>query len=206
MRIRFQLVTPHGRPIDGADVDLFGGAVTGRAIGGGTPGEYDIDVPAQADYHVRMGRGPAADGFHHRTFRATIFALVDSEGRDGVVAHDASDGDQVSRVVAIRRIEAGVEIRVELDYLWFTPIGYPPTRGNRIALHVDGEAAWGDVADAVDAAERTVHLTSWWYQGTAEWRRPESHMYEGPEARTPFTAGHILGARAAAGAAVRLLL
>lgn len=202
-RLLIRVRTPHGSPVPGADVRLIGGNVERVAVEE-VEGTYGAALGALDDYLLVVERYDKPGGFDHRTLRAALF-YCKKEGIPRLFALDQPDR-QRSRVDQIRRLDENgrFEVDVTLDYLWFTHHGYPPTLGNRLTVLADGEAGWEAVAQALDAATRSIHVTTWSYQPTMELRRPDP--LSDPAEREVYTAQRVLEARAAAGSLVRLLL
>jgi phosphatidylserine/phosphatidylglycerophosphate/cardiolipin synthase-like enzyme len=113
------------------------------------------------------------------------------------------DGD-LSSVEEVGRAGDLIHLRVVLDYLWFTPIGYPPTLGNKVHVFVDGEESWRAVAAALKGSKRSIHVATWIYEPTMELLRPLP--LSDPPAREPYTVQRVLEEQADAGVLVRLLL
>lgn len=93
-------------------------------------------------------------------------------------------------------------------YDWFSrhAEGTPPRTGNAVEVLVDGEQAWGRVADDLEAAEHEVQIATWICRPDIELRRPESLAVSDPAARERFRLGHIVQRRADEGVRVRLLV
>lgn len=175
--LRIHLETPHGERVRGAVV-LVGGERADEL-----DGAYVLAVPRAGDIELRIEagdrRGTGASAFDHAPLRTTL-------------------------ATEMRPTSDLWSLRIVLDYLWFTPIGTPPTLGNRAAVLIDGEEAWGSVADAIEGAAQRVNVTTWFYQETAELRRPKPLAEPGD--RTKNTAHSLLSDAAARGVCVRLLL
>lgn len=176
-RLQVEIRTPHGAPVSGAvaRVSRDGEELTGVEIADGL---IRLDLPEPGDYLLSASGPSDPSGFELREHRAPLSFRPDADG--------------------VHRVE------VTLEYRWFTGIGYPPTLGNHVEVLVDGEASWASVAEALTSATRSVHLTTWIYQPTAELLRPDP--LAPPEAREPYTAQRLLEERARAGATVRFLL
>ena len=204
--LQIEVHTPHGAAVSGADVRVTGGAEERSAVEVAA-GAYRVEIPEPGDYALRVARAEGPGGFEHRPLEATL-RVTPEEGRARVeIALAAADGGAPAGAAGIGEVreEDGIHtLPVTLDYVWFTPIGYPPTLGNRVDLLVDGEESWAAVAEALEGARRTIHLTTWIYQPSAELRRP--HPLAEPHERSPLTAQRMLEERARAGAVVRLLL
>ncbi|MDP2313884.1 MAG: phosphatidylserine/phosphatidylglycerophosphate/cardiolipin synthase family protein [Pseudomonadota bacterium] len=203
--LRFRIETPHGQPIRGATLIL---RRAGQAQAEEIDDAYVIGLRGEGDFQLFVeagnGRGTGASAFDHRTLRTTLFHRAPAPGRPPDLKVLAAPPGQVSRVVQVEATADGFAVRVVLDYLWFTPVGTPPTLGNRTAVLIDGEEAWGAVADAIEAATERVHVTTWLYQETAELRRPDP-LAE-PADRAGYTAHRMLQDTAGRGVTVRLLL
>ncbi len=202
LRIELRVQTPHLVPIHGAKVRLIGGDFEIEAVE--AEGTYMLALPRPGDYQLVIERFQRWGGYDHRTLRSTLFYVQTTDGP--VLRHLAAAPGELSRIDFINAIEDGAQgfwIGATLDYLWFTPVGYPPTYGNQIELLVDGDAGWGAVAREVRRAQSTVHVTTWNYQPTMELERP-SPLVE-PDERAPYTIQGLLEAVALAGARVRFL-
>jgi phosphatidylserine/phosphatidylglycerophosphate/cardiolipin synthase-like enzyme len=55
-----------------------------------------------------------------------------------------------------------------LRHRWFSAEGAPARRGNDVTLYLDGETAWGAVAEEIRDADDTIHLASWWFDSEFE--------------------------------------
>ena len=206
LRVVFRLRTPHGAPIIGAAVRVAGGGVRIAAEEvPGRPGFYRVELPQLGDYQVLARRLADAVGFDHRTLRATLFYIqAATEHAAPVLRVLRTPGETKTRLRRPRWTGRRFRIDGVLDYLWFTPIGTPPTFGNEVELLVDGEEGWAAVAEALEGARHQIHITTWMYQPTTELRRPDP--FAPIEARTPHTIHDMLEDRADAGATVRLLV
>ena len=51
---------------------------------------------------------------------------------------------------------------------WFSAAGRPARRGNAIDFLMDGEEAWGKVAQSLKAAKKSVAIATWWWQSDFE--------------------------------------
>lgn len=200
--LRVRLETPHGAPVHGATITIAGPyRFQARE---GENGEYVLPLDGEGDRQITIARYGRPEGFDHRTLRATLSYRSPRLGAPADL-HLFGGGDpEVHGVRVIGPTEDGFALRARLDYLWFTPIGYPPREGNTVRVLIDGEEAWGNVADAFDAARASIHVTTWIYQPTAELRRPDP--LADPEAREPHTVQDILEHKAATGTVVRLLV
>lgn len=181
-------MTIHGGGIEIAGIEEEGG--------------YRLALPGAGDYLLVVERFGRPGGFDHRTLRAALFHVATEEGP--ALRHLASPDPGGGRLERLEGDARGFRITATLDYLWFTPIGYPPTEGNRVELLVDGDAGWGAVAQDIRGARSTIHVTTWLYQPSTELERPQP--LAPPEARAPYTVHELLAAQAAAGARVRFLL
>jgi phosphatidylserine/phosphatidylglycerophosphate/cardiolipin synthase-like enzyme len=199
--IEIKVLTPHGQPVAGAVVRLIGAGVDGLAQES-APGVYDALLPAPGDYALFIERVNRLGGFDHRTLRTTLFYLDDRDG-PGLLSLRPPDTDR-SRVDEIRREGDRYHLRVILDYLWFSAIGYPPTLGNQVDVLTDGELGWGAVAEAARGAKISVRLTSWLYEPSTTLERPQP--VSDPEEREPYTVQSMLESLADAGVRVQLLL
>lgn len=199
LRIELRIQTPHRVPVCGASVCVFGGDVEIHAVEADEV--YTLALPRPGDYQVVIERFQRWGGYDHRTLRFTVFYV---NTKDGPVLRSLGlpEGER-SRVDFIEGGGATFWIGVTLDYLWFTPIGYPPTYGNRVDLLVDGDAGWGAVARDLRASQSTVHLTTWYYESTLELERPIP--LTDPDQRVPYTIQDLLEARAAAETRIRFL-
>ncbi len=93
-------------------------------------------------------------------------------------------------------------------YDWFSraPDVASPKGGNEVEVLVDGEAAWGRVADDLEAAEAEVQIATWICRPDIELRRPENLAVSRPEEREQHRLGAILERLAGTGVRVRLLV
>ncbi|MBX7081846.1 MAG: hypothetical protein K1X88_21760 [Nannocystaceae bacterium] len=82
----------------------------------------------------------------------------------------------------------------------------PPRGGNAVEVLVDGEQAWGRVADDLEQATGEIQIATWMCRPDTELRRPRSLALAEPDARERNTLGATLERRASAGAHVRLLI
>src|SRR5262249_53239632 len=130
---------------------------------------------APGEVQLLLSRDGQPGGFEHRALRAT---LPDVQGDH--------------------------HVRLTLDYLWFTPIGYPPTLGNQVEVLIDGEEGWGAVARTARAARRSVRCVTWMYDSNMMLERPDP--ITDPADREAETVQSLLDALAAAGVLVQLLL
>ncbi|MDP2306156.1 MAG: phosphatidylserine/phosphatidylglycerophosphate/cardiolipin synthase family protein [Pseudomonadota bacterium] len=202
--VRLHVETPHGERVRGAAVVFGAPGVLGDARAEEIDGVYTIEIPAEGDFELLVeagdGRGTGAAAFDHVTLRAT---LRSGAGGPPTLTVAAPPG-QATRIDEASATSDGWALRIVLDYLWFTPVGTPPTLGNRAAVLIDGEEAWGAVADAIEASTEHVNVTTWFYQETAELRRPKPLAEPGERAAN--TAHRVLADTAARGVLVRLLL
>jgi phosphatidylserine/phosphatidylglycerophosphate/cardiolipin synthase-like enzyme len=199
LRIELRIQTPHQVPVTGARVCVFGGDVEIHAVEADQV--YTLALPRPGDYQVVIERFQVEGGHDHRTLRFTLFYVHTPEGP--ALRHLGLPEGERSRVDFIEGGGATFWIGVTLDYLWFTPIGYPPTHGNLVDLLVDGDAGWAAVARALRASQSTVHLTTWYYEATLELERPIP--LTDPDQRVPYTIQDLLEARAAGETRVRFL-
>jgi phosphatidylserine/phosphatidylglycerophosphate/cardiolipin synthase-like enzyme len=84
-----------------------------------------------------------------------------------------------------------------LRHQWFSAEGRPARRGNRVDFMMDGEEAWGAVADAISAADESVLLASWWFESDFELVRDPAG---------PVAADTIMGRLEASDATKRVLI
>jgi phosphatidylserine/phosphatidylglycerophosphate/cardiolipin synthase-like enzyme len=203
--LRIAVVSPHGERVRGAQVVV---RRAGQALAEEVDGVYVVGLAGEGDFQLLVeagnGRGTGATAFDHRTFRTTLFHRAPRPGAPPELRVLSAPPGQLSRIEEIRPVDGGYSLTLVLDYLWFTPVGTQPRLGNRVDVLIDGEEAWGAVADAIEAARSRVHLTTWLYQETAELRRPAP--LSDPDARLRYTIHTLLRRRAASGVTVRLLL
>lgn len=201
--VEIRIVTPHGEPVPGAEVVFRGGGAECHAVeDDSTPGLYGAALLKPDDYLLIVSRYQKPGGFDHRTLRTVLFYHDRPRGRR-LLSLDPPAGERPG-VVEIQPDGAGFRLLVRLDYLWFTPIGFPPTQGNRVDVLVDGEDGWRAVVQAIEQAQTSVHVTTWIYQPTTELLRPDP--LADPSERERYTVHRMLEARAQAGVTVRLLL
>ena len=83
-----------------------------------------------------------------------------------------------------------------LRHRWFSAVGPPARPGNRIELMMDGERAWGAVADGLAAATSFVHMATWWWESDFELRRAATpdDIYATTTERWPNTIMGVLDA------------
>lgn len=55
-----------------------------------------------------------------------------------------------------------------LRHQWFSAEGRPARRGNDVSFYMDGEEAWGAVAEEIRDADETILLASWWFESDFE--------------------------------------
>jgi len=166
------------------------------------PGNYLAQLPREGDYQVQAERAFLAGGFDYRTLRATLFYLETPQGP--ALRTLSLDKLAASKVIGVSVEGDKASLLVRMDYLWFAPFGAPPTEKNRLELLICGEEGWGAVADALDGAKQSVHVTTWIYQPTTEIRRPDP--LSDPDQREPYTIHESLERAAGRGALVRLLV
>lgn len=209
MIVEFRVTTPHGAVVQGASVRVVGplGTVVARER---RPGRYRFRLSPDSPHEIVL-EGPTG-GFEFRTFRGSVHISA-SDGKCVLVSAPSMSSVHAASVLenrpGLQRIPGCVrgmrqQFDVILDYKWFTPIGFPPTLGNRVELLVDGEEGWRSVARTIDQAERTIRIATWVYDPHMELLRPEP-LAE-PALRVPYTIHRMLGRRAADGILVQLLL
>lgn len=205
VQLFLQVRSPHGQLVRGAVVELRR-AGQARAVEEGD--FYVVGLVGEGDFQLTVragdGHGTGASAFDHRTLRTTLFHRAPGAGQPPRLQVLSPPEGQRSRVTSIVPRDSGWTLTIELDYLWFTHVGYPPTLGNRAEVLIDGEDAWASVADAIAGARDRIHLTTWIYQETAELRRPDP--LADPADRVGYTIHRVLQDRAASGVLVRLLL
>jgi phosphatidylserine/phosphatidylglycerophosphate/cardiolipin synthase-like enzyme len=80
-----------------------------------------------------------------------------------------------------------------LRHKWFSAGGRPARRGNAVQLMMDGEEAWGTVAESLKAAKKSVSIATWWWQSDFELvREPTTHLTLTPSQRWQNTVLGIL--------------
>lgn len=82
----------------------------------------------------------------------------------------------------------------------------PPRDGNRVEILVDGEEAWGRVAEDLRGAEQTIQIATWMCRPDIELVRLEALAVANPEERTRHCLGEILEGCAEVGVRVKLLI
>ncbi len=199
-----RLRTPHGAPVTGAQVTLASnhGAQSVSELPG-RPGRYRFTLDEPGGHQLTVKRLADEDGFDHRTLRGSFFYTPAGTGRPVLKLIRGRDRGG-SRLQRARWTGRRFRIDAVLDYLWFTPAGTPPTTGNQLDLLIEGEEGWGAIADAIEQAEHTVHLTTWSYQPTLECRRQDPLASR--QQREAHTMHELLEAAGARGATVRLLV
>src|SRR4051812_43938452 len=127
-RLEIEGMTPHWQPVSGAGVRIQGRGSESTAAER-APGSYEAHLPGTGDYSLVIEPRRAPDGFDHRPLQIEL-SCTRGEGASLHVAA-ALPGEGTAQLQSIREDEQGIHrISVILDYLWFTPIGYPPTSGN----------------------------------------------------------------------------
>lgn len=174
------------------------------------PGRYGFRSPRESKLEVEIDA--PNNRFECQTFRGILHISASNEqcvlvgGSSPEFVRDESvlgthTAQKLTRSIGDENCQA---FDVVLDYKWFTPIGFPPTLGNRVELLVDGEMGWGAVAQAIADAQHSIRIATWVYDPRMELLRPEP--LADPAAREPYTIHRMLERRAAAGALVQLLL
>ncbi len=199
--VYIEVVTPHGLPVLGADVHLISGGVSSIGVED-EPGRYHATLQYGSDCLLTVQRYGKEGGFDHRTLRTPLFIRRQEDTHS--VRTMQPRADERSKVLFLGEDRGILLLRVELDYLWFTPVGYPPTLHNEVEIIADGEQGWHSVSVALRAAKRHVHITTWIYQPTTELLRLEP--LSDPEARVSYTVQSVLEELADSGVLVRLLL
>jgi phosphatidylserine/phosphatidylglycerophosphate/cardiolipin synthase-like enzyme len=209
MIVDLSVTTPHGVAVQGAFVRIDGpmGTLVGRER---RPGHYRFRLSPDASYEILIET--RTGGFECQTFRGTIQPSATDEKcmtlsgppRPSVRATSVLGGHIVSRNVNCFSNDRRQLFDVVLDYKWFTPIGFPPTLGNRVELLVDGEDGWGSVARSIAEARETIRIVTWVYDPRMELLRPDP--LSNPASRVTNTIHQMLGRRAADGVLVQLLL
>lgn len=198
--LTIHLQTPHRVPIRAAQVRVIGGDVEVDAVEL-EDGVYELALPRPGDYQLVVERFQRWGGYDHRTLRTTLFYVYTAAGP--LLRGLSPPAGERSGVDSITDRGGGFVLGVTLDYLWFTPVGYPPTYGNRVDLLVDGDVGWTAVANAIQAARASVHVTTWMYDPDTELERPLP--LDDPPARERYTIHELLAARASSGVRVRFL-
>lgn len=209
MIVELRVRTPHGAAVQGAFVRVEGplGTFVGRER---RPGRYRFRLSPGTPYEILIDAG--SGGFEFQTFRGTVhISSTDEKCMTGsgsslpcVHATSVLGGQIISRNAECHENDGRQHFDVVIDYKWFTPIGFPPTLGNRVELLVDGEDGWGAVARTIAEAEQTIRIATWVYDPRMELLRPEP--LSDPVSRVPYTIHRMLGRRAAEGVLVQLLL
>lgn len=189
--------TPHGVTVPDARVEL---THADTILAGITAGEgLRVQLPFVGRWGLRV-HDCAALGAIELVGLSSGLVLTS----DGVLAPAPVDPLDAVAWVELTRADRGWVLLVTLEYRWFTPQALSPTSGNKVEVLIDGEAAWSAVADAIDAAQTTVHLTTWIYQGAMELRRPEPTT--DPDRRRRHTIQDTLQRTAERAVDVRLLV
>jgi phosphatidylserine/phosphatidylglycerophosphate/cardiolipin synthase-like enzyme len=63
-----------------------------------------------------------------------------------------------------------------LRHKWFSAEGRPARRGNLVDFYLDGEEAWGAVAEELRDADDTVLVASWWFESDFELVRGDAEI------------------------------
>ncbi len=199
--IQIAVVTPHGRVVSGADVQLVSNGITSIAVED-APGRYIATIHYGLDILLTVQRHSKPGGFDHQPLRVSLFVRKHDTAKVAITM--LAPTAEHSKVVFLGEERGIIRVHVELDYLWFTPIGFPPTLQNEVQILCDGEQAWEAINVALRAARRHVHITTWIYQPTTELLR--SNPLSDPQARVPYTIQSVLEDLARSGVLIRLLL
>ena len=100
-----------------------------------------FDGTAELDA-TRLGAAPAGHGV------STSHEIRDVEGDEGALP--------------VHSLYLGLRHR------WFSAEGRPARRGNRLELFLDGEQAWGAVAEELRDADDSILVASWWFDSEFE--------------------------------------
>lgn len=105
-------------------------------------------------------------------------------GRQGLsVSHEIRNVDGLTLPVH--------SVFLGLRHKWFSAGGRPARRGNDLTFLMDGEKAWGTVAESLKAAKKSVVIATWWWQSNFELvRDATTHLTLTPSQRWQNT---ILG-------------
>jgi phosphatidylserine/phosphatidylglycerophosphate/cardiolipin synthase-like enzyme len=201
--------TPHGAAVQGAFVRVISskGPINVREK---MPGLYRFVLSPEQSYEIVID-GPK-QSFEFQTYRG-ILQNSAQEAKRMSIRGPSSDFVPAQSVLAeeIKYKHLAIDNRIQrqvldvvLDYKWFTPIGFPPTLGNRVELLIDGEDGWAAVARAIAEARKTIRIATWVYDPQMELLRPDP--VADPAARVLNTIHRMLQARAAEGVLVQLLL
>lgn len=189
--------TPHGVSVSGARVHLTHAAHT-LALTTDAEGAR-AELPSAGTWNLRVEPCAALWGVELLGL-ASDLTLTPA---GALFVRDQGPTEAVAWI-ELARTHEGCTLTATLDYRWFTPLASAPSTGNKVDVLIDGEDAWAAVADAIESAAHTVHLTTWIYQGTLELRRPDP--YAEPEERERHTIQATLDRTAQRGVDVRLLL
>lgn len=209
MIVELGVKTPHGAVVQGAFVRVIGapGSISVRER---RPGRYRFLVSPGEDYEIII-EGPK-QGFEFQTYRGILHisaadqkcVLIRGESTEFVPASSVLAEEIKGKTIFRKEQRKRQDLDVVLDYKWFTPIGFPPTLGNRVELLVDGEDGWANVARAIESARETIRIATWVYDPQMELLRPEP--LADPPARVLNTVHRMLQRRASEGVLVQLLL
>ena len=138
--IILRLRTPHGAPVTGATVAVAGnqGALAGVEQPQ-HPGRYRLELPEAGGYHLTIQRTADETGFDHRTLRGSCFITDAAPGRPPLLKIIRGLESEGSRLVRARWTGQRFLLDAVMDYLWFTPMGRPPTLGNAVSLLIEGK-------------------------------------------------------------------
>jgi phosphatidylserine/phosphatidylglycerophosphate/cardiolipin synthase-like enzyme len=75
-----------------------------------------------------------------------------------------------------------------LRHKWFSAVGAPARRGNRLELLMDGEEAWRSVHAELARAGESIALSTWWWESAFELvRDADEHVYQSESERRENT-------------------
>jgi len=157
--------------IDGVPVDL-GGSVA------------SVEIPLRDAGTVTI----ALSANDHRPLELAL-AYDGSSAESGLALSGTAPSESAAALG--HRTEGGVaqhELHLGLAHDWFSSQARPPRRGNAIELYTSGETAWQAVREDLDAAQKSVLISTWWWQSDFELTRTN-----GPLAPADRWANTILG-------------
>jgi len=145
--------TPHGATVQGAFVRVIG-ATGPIAVRERRPGRYRFLLSPSESYEIVID-GPK-QGFEFQTYRGILqYSAADEKcvfirgDSRGFVPATSVLGEEIKwKGLSHNHRMQRQDLDIVLDYKWFTPIGFPPTLGNRVELLIDGEDGWAALGRA----------------------------------------------------------
>jgi phosphatidylserine/phosphatidylglycerophosphate/cardiolipin synthase-like enzyme len=155
-----------GQPLRAAKLEV---EADGRMVEGAASPKAAIALRSERALKVRL----SADQF------LPLEVALSFDGTSGdrgltVGAFDASTGHGVAMAHRTGAQKGGVPKHVlflGLRHKWFSAQGRPPRAGNKVELFHAGEPAWQSVRKALDAAKKSVLVSTWWWESDFELNR-----------------------------------